>query len=82
MLYDTGTPAARVLRADWDGVMPMTRPSLAAAHALPAAASTQVLPDPAGALITETRRPSVSTARAAAAWSSRSPVRVRSLRVF
>ena len=67
MLYDTGTPAARVLRADWDGVMPITRPSPAAAHARPAAASTQVFPDPAGALITETRRPSVSTASAAAA---------------
>ena len=26
VLYDSGTPAARVLRADWDGVMPMTRP--------------------------------------------------------
>ena len=56
-----------MLRADWDGVMPMTRPSPAAAHARPAAASTHVLPDPAGALITETRRPSVSTDSAAAA---------------
>jgi hypothetical protein len=45
-LYDTGTPAARVLQADWDGVMPMTQPSPAAAHAWPAAASTQILPDP------------------------------------
>jgi hypothetical protein len=34
---------------------------------LPAAASTQVLPDPAGALITEMRWPSVSTDSAAAA---------------
>ena len=67
VLYDTGTPAARVLRADWDGVMPITRPSPAAAHARPAAASTHVFPDPAGALITDTRRSSVSTASAAAA---------------
>ena len=41
-------------------------------------ARTWVLPEPAGALITETRWPSVRTARAAAAWSSRRPVRVRS----
>jgi len=34
------------------------------------------LPDPAGALITDTSRPSVSAASAAAAWSSRSPVSV------
>ena len=39
-----------------------------------ASARTQVLPDPAGALITDTSRPSVSAASAAAAWSSRSPV--------
>jgi len=32
------------MRADWDGVIPMTLPSLAAAHALPAAASTHVFP--------------------------------------
>jgi hypothetical protein len=32
------------LRADWDGVIPMTRPSRAAAQARPAAASTQVTP--------------------------------------
>jgi len=47
--------------------MPMTRPSPASAHARPAAVSTQVLPDPAGVSITETRRPSVSTDSAAAA---------------
>ena len=35
------------------------------------------MPDPAGALITETRVPSVRTDSAAAAWSSRSPVCVR-----
>ena len=56
-----------MLRADWDGVIPITRPSPAAAHTVPAAASTQVLPDPAGASSTETRFPSVSTDKAAAA---------------
>ena len=61
------TPAARVLRADWDGVMPITGPSPASAQARPAAASTHVFPDPAGAFIPETRLPSVSTASAAAA---------------
>ena len=35
------------------------------------------MPDPAGALMTETRLPSVRTDSAAAAWSSRSPVCVR-----
>ncbi|MGH3232551.1 MAG: hypothetical protein ACRDOH_04700 [Streptosporangiaceae bacterium] len=44
-----------------------TRPNPAAAHAWPAAASTHVLPDPAGASITETRHPSVSTDKAEAA---------------
>ena len=77
LLYDTGTPAARVLRADWDGVMPITGPSPAAAQTRAASASTRVFPDPAGALITDTRLPSVSTDSAAAAWSSRSPVCVR-----
>ena len=57
--------------------MPITGPSPAAAQARAASASTRVLPDPAGALITDTRWPSVSTDSAAAAWSSRSPVRVR-----
>ena len=59
-LYDTGTPAARVLRADWDGVMPITGPSPASAQIRAASASTRVFPAPAGALITETSRPSVS----------------------
>ena len=66
-----------MLRADWDAVMPMTGPSPAAAQMRAISARTRVLPDPAGALITDTRRPSVSTASAAAAWSSRSPVPVR-----
>ncbi len=44
-LYDTGTPAARVLRADWDGVMPITGPSPAAAQIRAASASTRVFPD-------------------------------------
>ena len=35
------------------------------------------MPDPAGALITDTRRPSVSAENSAAAWSSRSPAGVR-----
>ncbi len=38
-------------------------------------ARTRVLPDPAGALITDTSRPSARAASAAAAWSSRSPLR-------
>ena len=67
MLKDTGTPAARVLRADWDGVMPITGPSPADSQARPASASTRDLPDPAGALITDTRLPSVSTDSIAAA---------------
>ena len=47
-----------------------------------ASARTRVFPDPAGALSTETSRPSVRTASAAAAWSSRSPLpRARILRV-
>src|ERR1035438_9455845 len=72
VLYDTGTPAARVLRADWDGVMPITGPRPAAVQARAASARTRVLPEPAGALITETSWPSVRTDSAAAAWSSRS----------
>ena len=66
-----------MLRADCAAVIPTTGPSPAAAHALPVSVSTWVLPDPAGALMTETRLPSVRTDSAAAAWSSRSPVRVR-----
>jgi hypothetical protein len=66
-LYETGTPAARVLRADWDGVIPITGPSPALAQIRAASASTRVFPAPAGALITETSRPSTSTASAAAA---------------
>ena len=46
-LYDTGTPAARVLRADWDGVMPITGPSPASAQMRAASARTRVLPAPA-----------------------------------
>ena len=57
--------------------MPITGPSPAAVQARAASARTRVLPDPAGALITDTRWPSVRTDSAAAAWSSRSPVRVR-----
>ena len=53
--------------------MPMTGPRPAARHAFAISARTRVLPAPAGALITDTRRPSVSTDSAAAAWSSRSP---------
>ena len=56
-----------MLRADWDGVIPMTGPSPAAAQTRAVSASTRVLPDPAGALITETRLPSVSTDSTAAA---------------
>ena len=41
-----------------------------------ASARTRVLPVPAGALITDTSRPSASAASAAAAWPSRSPVSV------
>ena len=70
---DSIPPAARVLRADWDAVMPTTGPRPAAVQARAISARTRVLPDPAGALITDTRRPSVSTDSAAAAWSSRSP---------
>jgi hypothetical protein len=66
-----------VLRADWDAVMPMTGPSPATRHARAISAMTRVLPAPAGALITDTRRPSASTDSAAAAWSSRSPEPVR-----
>ena len=44
-MYDTGTPAARVLRADWDGVMPITGPSPASAQIRAASASTRVFPD-------------------------------------
>src|SRR5689334_18195474 len=43
-LYDTGTPAARVLRADCDGVMPITGPSPAPAQIRAASASTRVFP--------------------------------------
>jgi hypothetical protein len=75
--YEAGTPAARVLRADWDGVMPITGPSPAFAQIRAASASTRVFPDPAGALITDTSLPSVSADHAAAAWSSRSPDPVR-----
>src|SRR5271165_4179968 len=57
LLYETGTPAARVLRADWAAVIPITWPRPAAAHALPPSVRTWVLPDPAGALMTETRLP-------------------------
>ena len=76
LLYDSGTPAARVLRADWDGG-DADRPGRARPPPTPwpTSARTRVLPDPAGALITDTRRPSVSTDSAAAAWSSRSPIR-------
>ena len=42
------------------GVMPITGPSPAAAQIRAASASTRVFPDPAGALITDTRWPSVS----------------------
>ena len=66
-----------MLRADCDAVIPTTGPSPAAAHARPVSVSTRVLPDPAGALMTDARWPSVRTDSAAAAWSSRSPVRVR-----
>ena len=76
-LYDTGTPAARVLRADCDAVIPTTGPSPAAVQARPVSVSTRVLPEPAGALMTDARWPSVRTDSAAAAWSVRSPVRVR-----
>ena len=69
-----GAPAARVLRADCDGVIPITGPSPAPAQIRAASASTRVFPDPAGALSTETSWPSVSAASAAAAWSSRSPL--------
>jgi hypothetical protein len=49
-----------VLRADCEGVIPMTgRP--AAAQTRAASVIIRVLPDPAGALMTETRLPSVST---------------------
>jgi hypothetical protein len=47
--------------------MPITGPSPAARQALATSASRRVLPAPAGALITDTRRPSVSTDSAAAA---------------
>ena len=77
VLYDTGMPAARVLRADCDGVMPITGPSPADSQARASSNRTRVLPDPAGALITETRLPSVSADSAAAAWSPRSPVSVQ-----
>ena len=51
--------------ADREGVIPTTgRP--AAAQARAASVITRVLPDPAGASITETRLPSVSTASTAA----------------
>ena len=66
-----------MLRADCAAVIPTTGPSPVAAQARPVSVSTQVLPDPAGALMTETRLPSVRTDSAAAAWSSRSPVCVR-----
>ena len=59
-LYDRGTPAARVLRADWDAVMPITGPSPASVQIRAASASTRVFPAPAGALSTETSRPSAS----------------------
>src|SRR5271169_1534197 len=60
--------------------MPITGPRPAAAQARAASASTRVLPDPAGALITETRLPSVRTDSAAAAWSSRNRVRAERTR--
>jgi hypothetical protein len=64
-LYDSDTPTARVLWADCEGVIPTTgRP--AAAQTRAASVITRVLPDPAGALITETRLPSVSTDSTAA----------------
>jgi len=53
--------------------MPMTGPRPAFRHAFAISARTRVLPAPAGALITDTRRPSVRADRAAAAWSSRRP---------
>jgi len=48
------SPVARVLPADCEGV-------------IPASVITRVLPDPAGALMTETRLPSVSADSTAAA---------------
>jgi pimeloyl-ACP methyl ester carboxylesterase len=66
---------------NWDGVMPITGPSPADSQARAPSASTRVLPDPAGALMTDTRLPSVSTDRAAAAWSAQPGPRALVLRV-
>ena len=74
MLQGSATPAARELRADCEGVIATTgRP--AAVQTRAASVITRVLPDPAGALITETRFPSVSTDSTAAACSAVSRVR-------
>ena len=51
-------------------------PNTGPLHARAAAASTRVLPVPAGPVITSTVRAEVSTCQIAAAWSSRSPLRV------
>jgi hypothetical protein len=67
VLQDPATPTARVLRADCEGVIPTTGPRPAAAQTRAASVTTRVFPDPAGALITETRCPSVSTDSTAAA---------------
>src|ERR1700683_1275402 len=69
---DSGIPAASVLRADCDGVTPITRPVPAARHARPASVSTVDLPDPAGALITYTRRGPPLRPRAGTANRARS----------
>ena len=53
--------------------IPTTGPSPAVVHARPVSVSTRVLPDPAGALMTDTRVPSVRTDSAAAAWSVAQP---------
>ena len=66
-----GTPAARVLRADWDGVMPITRPSPAAAHARPprpAPRSSRTRPD---------RRQTATSPRGAALRDTGVPGRIR-----
>ena len=55
--------------------MPITAPP-PAAQMRAISARTRVLPEPAGALITDTSRPSARAASAAAAWSSRSPLAV------
>ena len=55
--------------AFWEVAVPNTGPS----HAEAVAASTRVLPVPAGPVITSTVRGEVSACQAAVAWSSRSP---------